>query len=145
MENTNELISFGINQIATEQFAVIPETHKIGEPVQIHHELNFGIDKDNKRIYVRKLARFQHPDSTPFLIIAVACHFFIVSEDWDKLQVSDSERIVLPKDFGLHLAMLTVGTLRGVLHSKTENTPFNQYIFPPFDVTSLLPEIVSFD
>ncbi|GGD48364.1 hypothetical protein GCM10011514_10520 [Emticicia aquatilis] len=145
MENTNELISFGINQIATEQFAIIPEAHKIGEAAQIQHELNFGIDKENKRIYVRKLARFQHPDSSPFLIIAVACHFFIVSEDWAKLQVPDSERIVLPKDLGVHLAMLTVGTLRGVLHAKTENTPFSQYIFPPFDVTSLLPEIVSFD
>lgn len=144
MENTDRVIGFSILKIATEQFAIIEDAHKIGEHIQIRHEMSFGIDKPNKRILMRKLARFQHPESSPFMIIDVACHFGINADDWEFLQEQDSESIVIPKDLSIHLAMLVVGTLRGILHAKTENTPFNQYIFPPFDVTSLLPEKLFF-
>lgn len=141
MEN-RETIKFGIVKIATEQFATIPEVLRIGEPIQIKHDLNFGADKDNKGIYVKKTAHYQHPDSSVFLIIAVACHFSIKPDSWDMLKFEESERIKLPRDFAIHLAMLTVGTLRGILHAKTENTEFNRYIFPTFNVTSLIPETV---
>jgi hypothetical protein len=145
MENTERIIGFSILKIATEQFAVIADAHRIGEHAQIQHEMNFGVDKLNKRIFMRKLARFQHPESSPFMIIDISCHFGINPDDWEYLKVPNTESIILPRDFSIHLAMLVVGTLRGVLHAKTENTPFNQYIFPAFDVTSLIPEKLFFE
>jgi len=31
--------------------------------------------------------------------------------------------------------MLSVGTARGILHAKTENTPYNEFIIPLINVT----------
>jgi len=36
--------------------------------------------------------------------------------------------------------MHTVGTARGVLHSKTESTPFNGLIIPPINVEQIIQE-----
>ena len=44
-----------------------------------------------------------------------------------------------------HLSVITVGTARGVLHAKTENTPFNKFVLPTINVTELVKEDVSFD
>lgn len=146
MENTNKTIGFSIIQINTEQFATIPEAFKVAEQTQIQHELSFGIDKNERRVYVRKSARYHHIDNlNPFIIIAVSCQFLISAEDWDKVKQVGSDSVILPRDFGIHLAMLVVGTLRGILHCKTENTIFNQFVFPPIDVTTLVPSDVVFE
>ena len=86
MENTNKTIGFSIIQISTEQFAMIPEAFKVAESSQIQHELSFGIDKIERRVYVRKSARYHHIDNlNPFIIIAVSCQFLITAEDWEKV------------------------------------------------------------
>lgn len=144
METKEPIVGFQIGRIATEQFAMLPEFYQNSEPIHIQHELEFGADSNNKRIYVRKTARFQHTNDQVFLLISVGCHFNIKPEDWSKLQETPMSDTIIPKDVAIHLAMLTVGTLRGILHVKTENTIFNQYIFPPFDVTSLVPEALVF-
>jgi hypothetical protein len=145
MEKENKIIGFGITQIATEQFAVIAEVFQEGKDVQVNHELNFGIDKINKRILVRKTARFHNIDNSPFMIITVSCQFSINNNDWQYLENIETGKINIPRSFAIHLTMLTVGTLRGILHAKTENTQFNKYIFPPFNVEKLIPNILSFD
>ena len=146
MENTNKTIGFGIAQINTEQFAILPEAYKESEPSQIRHELIFAIDKENKRVQVQKKARFHNLEyDNPFIIIEVSCLFLINDKDWEKILIPESGSIILPRDFGVHLAMLVVGTLRGILHTRTENTIFNQFIFPPTDVLALVPNDVIFE
>ena len=146
MENTSKTIGFSIIQISTEQFATIPEAFKVTEQAQIQHELSFGIDKNERRVYVRKSARYHHFDNpNPFIIIDVSCQFLITIEDWEKVKQVESDNIILPRDFGIHLAMLVAGTLRGILHTKTENTIFNQFVFPPIDITALVPSDVIFE
>lgn len=145
MKSNNKIVGFGIEKIVTEEFAIIKDAFNPGNSLEIQHELGFGTDKENQKIYVRKLARFQHPSSGPIIVIAISCHFVINPENWEDFKVEDSGVIIIPKDFATHLAMLVVGTLRGVLHAKTENTDFNKFIFPPFNVTSLVPNDVIFD
>ena len=146
MENTSKTIGFSIIQISTEQFATIPEAFKVTEQAQIQHELSFGIDKNERRVYVRKSARYHHFDkSNPFIILDVSCQFLITIEDWEKVKQVESDNIILPRDFGIHLAMLVAGTLRVILHTKTENTIFNQFVFPPIDITALVPSDVIFE
>lgn len=40
--------------------------------------------------------------------------------------------------------MLTIGTARGVLHSKTESTPFNSFLLPTLNVNELVKKDVVF-
>ena len=39
----------------------------------------------------------------------------------------------------MHLVLLTIGTLRGVLHCKTENTEFEDLKLPTINVNELIP------
>jgi len=41
--------------------------------------------------------------------------------------------------------VVTVGTARGVLHNKTENTVFNRFIIPLLDATALIKEDVKLE
>lgn len=41
-----------------------------------------------------------------------------------------------------HLTTIMVGTARGILHAKTENTLFNQFLLPTIDVTELVTDDV---
>ena len=47
-------------------------------------------------------------------------------------------RLVVPKGFLQHMGMLTVGTSRGILHAKTENTNLNQFHIPTVNVAELI-------
>ncbi len=38
--------------------------------------------------------------------------------------------------------MLAIGIARGILHTKTENTPFNHFLLPVLDATRLIKEDV---
>lgn len=145
MKNNSKILGFGIEKIVTEEFAVIKDAYVPDKPLEIRHEISFGIDKENQKIYIRKSARFQHTDSGPIIIISIGCHFDISPESWQGFKVADSDKIVIPKDIAIHLTVLVIGTLRGVLHAKTENSDFNRFIFPPFNVTSLVPDDVMFD
>lgn len=43
--------------------------------------------------------------------------------------------IMVPKSLLTHFAVLTVGTTRGILHAKTENTRLNHFSLPPVNVS----------
>jgi len=51
---------------------------------------------------------------------------------------TELKSIILPVSLITHMAVLTVGTARGILHSKTENTKFNKYLLPTINVTESL-------
>ena len=70
----------------------------------------------------------------------IGCHFEIIEEHWDSLFNKETKELKLPKALALHLVMLTVGTLRGVLHAKTENTPYNKFFIPTINVNDLVKE-----
>ncbi|HAK78100.1 MAG TPA: hypothetical protein DCR35_08680 [Runella sp.] len=144
MENQEKIVSFNIVRIQTEQFAIIPESYQENAPFEINHELAFGIDKTHQLVLVRKTARYLHPHRPPFMLITVVCYFRIEDNSWNDLKVENTDQIQLPRNFAIHLVMTTVGTLRGVLHTKTEQTPFNQLIIPPVNTLDLVPDNVIF-
>lgn len=140
----NKLIKFQIVGIRTEQFAMIQEAFKPQVDYVINHEVSFGLDKDNKVVQVIKTAKFLHSESTPFLILSVSCLFRIDDTSWSELTQENTGVIVLPRDFAIHLVMTTIGTLRGVLHAKTEYTPFATFLLPTVDASLLVPTQVLF-
>ena len=83
-------------------------------------------------------------DSKPFLIIEASCHFSISDSAWADMLNSETNSLVVPKGFLCHMAMLTVGTSRGILHAKTEGTCFNKYVLPTINVTDIIKEDAAF-
>lgn len=119
-------ITFSLRQIETLQFATFGDgkcdVNKLGQQI----EFSFGTSNENHIIgcifhYTLTI------EDKPFMKIKVACHFNIEEKYWKQLFDSKDKKLVLPKKLAQHLANITVGTSRGVLHSKTEGTLFNQY------------------
>jgi len=78
-----------------------------------------------------------------FLVLEISCLFRIEDISWAKIHSEDnSNLLVVPKNLATHLLILTIGTARGVLHAKTENTEFNKFSLPTLDVSNLIQEDV---
>ncbi len=137
----NDSLSYALGAIKTEQFAIFEEHFSQKKEINLNSELTFRLNREERRIGVFLTISFKQAKKT-FIKLQTSCHFIIAPESWELIKKENS--ITLPKQFLLYLTMLSVGTSRGVLHSKTEGTGFNKYILPLFDATKLVPEDITF-
>lgn len=139
MENKNQ-ITFALRNITTEQFAIIESAfNKSIENVELGNSLRFGFNLEKKIVTVLLAVNFSQ-DKGPFLILEIGCYFEIIKEHWVNLYNAELGEIKLPMELARHLVVLAMGTLRGVLHAKVENTSFNMFILPTINVTELVKE-----
>lgn len=134
---------FNLEKINTEQFAIIESSYdNSNNEIGLETSLKFGTNNEESAIV--SIAKFQFKQNEkPFLVIEASCEFSIAKEAW--LQFSKTDKIIIPKGFLAHLAMITVGTTRGILHSKTDNTEFNEFVLPTINVKELINEDGDFE
>lgn len=139
-------VGFALQKITTEQFALIESGFVDNGNIKLKIDLRFAADDVQKVVSVFSSFTFES-EQKPFIIIETGCHFNINDETWVQMYRTEEKKIHLPKELITHLAVLTIGTTRGILHAKTENTCFNKYLLPTINVTELVKEdaIFSFD
>ena len=71
-----------------------------------------------------------YEDENLLLLIEVTC-FFDIDKDAIK-QLLEAGRIEV--DFLRYLATITTGTIRGIIHTKTEGTSLNLIVLPPINL-----------
>ncbi len=128
-------IKFILQKINTDEFATIEiepiDSNKF--QLQLNFEIGFSIDKKNKALQC--FLKFQYQfEKKPFIILKINCEFQIEENAWKEFSNEKTTKITFPKGFLQHLAVITIGTARGVLHSKTEGTEFNKYYLPTINV-----------
>jgi len=138
----NSIINFGLLKIKTEQFAIFEENFNKNEVINLNTNLSFGLNSNDKVFLITPKYTFEN-ESKPFMAIQISCYFKIEDVTWNSFMIK--KQIVFPKDFVAHMAMITVGTSRGILHTKTEGTIFNEFILPPMNVAEMVGEDVLFD
>lgn len=134
-------IGFKIVGIRTEQFATIEENFVEKKKSEIITDLEFKANKETHQVGVFTTFTFKI-NKKAFIILQISCHFMISEESWNAC--CDGAIATLPKDFVTHLTMMTIGTARGILHSKTEGTVFNRFLLPTINVTELVTEDIRF-
>ena len=144
MKTTENNIGFVLRKISTLQFAIIEEVHKKKGEETLTTSVKFGINRELRNLSVVVTIQFEK-QNTPFLITEAACEFNVAKTAWEKFKVSNSELIEVPKGFITHLTVLTIGTVRGILHAKTEGTTFNGYVLPTLNVSELITENIRFE
>ena len=134
-------IKFVIHKIETKQFAIVTEEIDESE-LSISSGIGFGIDDENR--LVRAMFKYEfNSKETVALILEVYVDFQIVEKCFqDKIRFHGALKI--PKDFATHLAMIAVGTARGILHEKTNGTKLNEFPMPPIDLTESIAEDITF-
>lgn len=143
MESTNKSIGFSLKKVVTEQFAIIEEGFNEKGKIRLNTSLKFAADDVQKFVAVFASFIFDS-DTRPFLIIEASCHFSIKNDAWSEMLNTDTSTLTIAKGFLCHLAMLTVGTSRGILHAKTEGTCFNKYVLPTINVTEIVKDDATF-
>lgn len=144
MKNQPASIGFYLQKIITEQFALIEENHPSDNAdVELSVNLKFAVNKEQKLVSVISLIKFDFNDQ-PLIIIEAGCIFNIEEVAWKSFQQKESDEIIIPQGFITHLSVITIGTVRGILHAKTENTAFNKFILPTINVTELVKSDISF-
>src|SRR5699024_1212320 len=134
MNNDKLALQFRIADINTLEFAILEENYDESDEVRLSTSLNFGFDKEKHVLGVDVKFQFLQ-DEKAFLLIAVQCGFEIEEKAWDSFM--DENVLTIPEGFASHLAVITVGTTRGVLHEKTNDTVFNDFIIPTVNLTNL--------
>ena len=76
--------------------------------------------------------------SQPFLLLEAGCIFGVSPQSWESFIQPDAKIILIPEGFLTHLSVITTGTCRGILHSKTEGTAYNRFLLPTINVTELV-------
>jgi hypothetical protein len=137
-----EIIHFGLVKIETEEFSTPDNLFVSGIPIEMRINLNYSFFKSEEVIKLQAKCGFYQINIDSALIVAVSCHFNILSEDWANIYSKVKRNFTLPRVVAVNFANLTIGAARGVLHSKTENTPFNSYIILPLNTYDLVPSDV---
>ena len=78
-----------------------------------------------------------------FLVLKCESSFEIEIQSFEKFKFNKN-LIRLPKALLTHLGVLTVGTARGILHSKVENSKFSFLLLPTINVTEMIKEDMEF-
>lgn len=131
-------IRFNIAQIVTEQFAIIETSFVGSEQIQFGVGIGFEINEEN--MLLKCISKFQFEiNEISFIILNVNCIFKIDDTTW-KNSIDKNNKISFAKDFISHLASITIGAARGILHTKTENTKFCKFLIPIINLNDLIKE-----
>ena len=128
------MIRFRMVKINVLQFAILSENCEKSYKIETRSEFRNSIDGR----FVESTATFVFiGKEEKAMILKIKCEFEIFPADL--ANITQDGKVVIPKDTLEHFLVHTVGTARGILHCKTEGTPFNVVILPPLDVTKLVP------
>jgi len=123
-------------RISTGQFAILSSEAPQGE-LEISASMDLRHANDGSAVMVQALFTFSEKDKK-VMILETTCEFSIHPEDLQN--ITEEGKVVIPKGTIDYFIAQTVGTARGILHCKTEGTPFNGIIIPPMNVTGMFKE-----
>lgn len=128
------MITFRMRKITTEQFAILADS---APQSGLNLRTDLQLKYNTSARMVATVMKFSFETETDkIMLLQVCCEFEVSEEDWKK-QITDG-KVVLPKGLIDFFLVQTVGTARGVLHCKTEGTPFNALVLPPIDVSNII-------
>jgi hypothetical protein len=108
MKKENTKVGFTLKGIKTEQFAIFEENYVSKKETGLGSELQFKLDQTNKLIAVFLGFEFMQGKKI-FLKIQVSCHFKIEDASWNSF--IKKNKLIVPKQFLAHLAMLTLSLI----------------------------------
>lgn len=127
MSKENKQIQFALQNIKIEQFAIISDEIKANKDIQLKNNIKFNLSQDSQKIETNILINFLQENKT-ILVLETASSFVIEINSWQSLKKTNS--IIIPRSFLMHLAAVSFGTTRGILHAKTQDTVLENFMLP---------------
>ena len=127
---------FNMVKITTKQFAIVNEPNNDSDKIGMELGFNVNYSMNMHRIGVSPMLTLLGENNKKLLILELFCEFEIHPEDWEEM--IDEKKLVVPKDFLEYLISQSIGTMRGVLYCKSEDTPFSTFVLPSINVSNLI-------
>lgn len=126
-------IPFRIVKITIDNFSIDNETKVCNDaPLDIESNFSFGVDTEGHVVKCDSEYEFIF-DSKTILSLRIGSFFEIESEAFNDFFNSKRD-FSINKDFLRHMATISVGTARGVIFAKSENTPIANIVLPPINL-----------
>lgn len=107
----------------------------INDTIRVSTRYEFQLDKENKIILCKSGFQYSQGEKV-ILVLQIACYFDIEEKGFESFK--QDQKIRIPVEFMRYLATISVGTARGVIHAKTENTPLNPIVLPPINLVEAI-------
>lgn len=131
-----------LSGIHTSEFALVDEVEIDETNIALETRIGFGINMDVEGVECQFMVSFNTNEKL-FIRLTVNCQFLIEDDSFGKMK--KELQFILPVEFAQHLGVITVGTARGILHTKTEDTIYNKFILPAVNLQEALKEDIVFD
>lgn len=126
-------IPYKISQIETMQFAIFPENFINGQEVLVNTNCGYNVRSDLNQ--VRNIISVNYTQNEKLLmVVQLACYFDIAPEGVNIIKAEGK----IPVDFLRYMGSISVGTMRGVIHAKTEGTILNPVVMPPINLEEMV-------
>lgn len=131
---------FQLTGVTIEQFAKIAEPS--GTEFTVDVSVPVRTTYNDGKIAVGLNVQFRENEKV-ILQLETFCHFVFEPGCWSELTSNHTENAVIKKELMANFFSIAVGTARGVLTAKTENTPFSVCVLPLLHTsTDLGPDFV---
>lgn len=126
-------IPYRISHIETIQFAIFPDNFVNGQEVMVNTNCGYNVRSDLNQ--VRNVISVNYiQDEKLLLVVQLACYYDIAPEGFEAIKKEGK----IPVDFLRYMGSISVGTMRGVIHAKTEGTVLNPVVMPPINLEDMI-------
>jgi hypothetical protein len=129
------ILHYKISKIETKQFAVFADNLNVNSDVEIGTSFGFNVRNDCEQI--RCISKFEYLQEDKLIMLLEIVTYFDIAPDGAE-RIKEQKSIAV--EFLRYMATIVVGTARGIIHSKTENTIINSIILPPVNLVEAITE-----
>ena len=136
-------MGFNLVGIETKEFATFEESFNANDIENIDLNLNVGFQLSDKLDIINCIFTISFlQKENVFIKLKLICSFKLEEKTLERFK--KDQKIIFPKSLMSHFGVITVGTARGVLHSKTNGSIFNDLLLPTINLTKIIKEDIIF-
>jgi hypothetical protein len=138
-------LSFYIQGIKTEKFTIYSDSFSNADlpNTSLNIKIDFKVNFEFKTLGTF-FTIFLELEEKKLIELEVSCHFIIDSNSWNERLSDNGNKLKIELLALEHLGLITVGTTRGILFSKLENTVFSSIILPTINLKEMIKSDVEF-
>ncbi|WP_422004963.1 hypothetical protein [Roseivirga pacifica] len=137
---SDQSVGFALNRIKTIHFELNESVFNESEEVKIETGISVKASDKEHLISIFFMVRFK-TEVEPFINLETQCEFEIEPKAFEAFR-SSQDTLTIPSTFVRHLAVITVGTTRGVLFEKLNKSSFKNFLLPSINLMNYIKEDV---
>jgi len=138
------MIPFDFRKIETAEFAISYDDLDAWKEIETDLSFGFAANHNHHTIVVATILKVLKKGSKD-TVFNMRCHHYFEFDGEFWADRFSGNKLVLEKDYLINITMISLGVFRGMLHSKSINTPLSGFILPFVNLHETILEDHTFD